>query len=118
MLLDLIILIIRLATKDSDSSSSAPAKRKVQAGHVTLECPFCHTLGVAPQFNLEYRTSSGWQRHMETYECPTCNHSMNAETMHNDGTGVLVAKTWNCPACHSPNPATQFVCSSCGTHLR
>jgi hypothetical protein len=118
MLIDLIILVIRLATKNSNSSNSSPTKRKVNAGHVTIECPFCQTLGIATQFNLDQRTGNAWQRVMDVYECSHCRRSMNAEAMRNDGTGVLIAKTWECPACQALNPAVRFDCVSCGSPIR
>jgi hypothetical protein len=116
MLLDLIILAIRLATKDANASTAT--HRKTPAGPVTLECPFCQSLTVANQFHLDQRTGSAWQRLMDTYECPNCRRSMNAEAFHNDGTGVLIPKTWTCPNCHAPNPATQSFCNSCSATLQ
>ena len=117
MLLHLIIWLIRNAS--NKSATAAPAnKRKVNAGQVTIECPFCQTLGLATQFNLEERTGSAWQRLMDVYECSQCRRSMNAEAMRNDGTGVLIAKTWECPACKTPNPAVRFDCASCGSRIQ
>jgi predicted RNA-binding Zn-ribbon protein involved in translation (DUF1610 family) len=117
-LIHLILLLVRLLSKNA-TAPNAPTQRKTQAGHVTLECPFCHTLGVAPQFNFDRRTASNaWQRHMETYECPNCRRSINAETMRNDGTGVLVVKLWSCPTCRAQIPATRFDCPACGTSLQ
>jgi hypothetical protein len=117
MLLHLIFWAIRAAAK-SGSNSSAPAKRKVKVGPVTLECPFCQTLGIATHFNLDQRTlSNDWQRVMEVYECAKCRKTMNAEAMRNDGTGVMIAKIWECPSCQAKNPATRFDCVSCGNSL-
>jgi hypothetical protein len=115
-LIHLILFIVRLLSKNDPTTAT---HRKIKVGPVTLECPFCRTLGIATQFNLDQRTATNtWQRQMEIYECAACRKTMNADAMRNDGTGVLVAKLWTCPACRAPNPATRTDCPTCGATLQ
>ena len=120
MLIHLLIWAIRAATKDAGGSSKAPAigsKRKTRVGQVALECPHCQALGLATQYNLDERTDTGWRRTMVIYECGQCRRTMNAEALHNDGTGVLTARQWDCPACRSKNPAVRSDCANCGARI-
>lgn len=121
-IIHLILLIVRaLSGANSPVRGEGPplgAKRRALTGHVTMECPFCNTLGVATCEQIYQRTGAGWVRQMDTYQCAKCRRTMNAAAMHNDGSGVLVARTWECPACRNRNPAVRFDCATCGARLQ
>ena len=116
-IIHLILLLLRALSGGAGNRGAGQqlgAKRRVRAGPVTMECPFCQTLGVAACENLYELQSSGWVRQMDIYQCAKCRRTINAQAMQNDGTGVLIAKTWECPACRNRNLASRADCATCG----
>ena len=90
--------------------------RNRAVGELVLDCPMCGTLGVCTHFSVEEsngRQGDAWKHVNDVYQCESCHVVLEADSMENDGHGVMRAKMWTCASCGAANSELKFSCTQC-----